>query len=64
MVRKACPRYHVDLYEKWVAVVDSYAMDIRGLRFKAPAFELNDSGQLEIEPKGILRACEVPLLLM
>ncbi|HSB71038.1 MAG TPA: hypothetical protein VLT62_17050 [Candidatus Methylomirabilis sp.] len=57
-VRKACPRYQVDLYEQLLAVVESYAMDIRALLLKAPTFKLGESGRLVVEPEGILRACE------
>jgi hypothetical protein len=57
-IRKACPRYQVDLYEQLLAVVESYAMDVRALLLKAPTFTLGDSGQLVIKPEGILHACE------
>jgi hypothetical protein len=58
LVRKACRRYQVDLYEELVEVLDAYSMDIHALLFKAQTFKLDASGRLEIEPKGILRACE------
>jgi hypothetical protein len=57
LVRDACPRYQVDLYDQLLAAVESYEMDIRGLLFKTETFKLGDSGELDIEPK-ILRACE------
>src|SRR6266702_3175470 len=56
-VRNACPRYQVDLYEQLLALVESYAMDIRALLLKAQTFDLDHSGELVID-KGILRACE------
>jgi hypothetical protein len=56
-VRAACPRYQVDLYERLLAVVESYSMDIRGLLLKEPPFALGENGTLLIKP-GILHACE------
>jgi hypothetical protein len=57
-VRKACPRYQIDLYEQLISIVESYAMDIRALLLKAPKFELSDSGRLAVVPAGIQAACE------
>jgi hypothetical protein len=56
-VRRACPRYQVDLYQHLVAAVDAYAMTIRGLLLGREPFPLGDDGELEIDP-GIRRACE------
>ena len=57
-VRLACPRYQADLYERLVALVEAYAMDVRALLVRAPMFELGSSGEVVIQPEGVLKACE------
>ena len=59
LLRSACPQYEVDLYEKLIERVDSYAMAMDGLllRTKSPPFDLAVSGELDI-PAGIRNACE------
>jgi hypothetical protein len=57
-VRLACPRYQADLYERLVALVEAYAMDVRALLVRAPTFELGRSGEVLIQPEGVLKACE------
>jgi len=56
-VRAACPRYQVDLYERLLRLVESYAMDIRALLLRAEPSALPASGDLGI-PEGIRQACE------
>ncbi len=56
-VRLACPRYQADLFDRLLALVEAYAMDVRALLVRAPAFALSETGELQI-PNGVLRACE------
>jgi hypothetical protein len=59
VVRNACPRQQIDLYEMLIEQVEGYAMVIDALllRAKSPPFSLDNDGELEI-PCGIDRACE------